>query len=223
MILGLAGKAGAGKDSAALVLSHNYDFKQIAFADNLKTMCKWVFQITQKQCYDQSVKEKKFATPIELSPEHIERILDYAYRINGFEVTTQQRYMMYKYVGNLTTLRTPRELLQFVGTELLREIIDEDYHVKVVKNKIDQDEDTCSTYVITDARFENERSKIKEWGGYTAIVDRESDKGAVGLAGHASENNMGSFDDYDFVINNNGSLDDLPKEIDKLVDSINNL
>jgi hypothetical protein len=157
-----------------------------------------------------------------LSPTHIEKIVDFAYRINGYEITTEQRYRMYKFVGELTVFKTPRILLQFVGTDILRGIVDTDYHVNVVKNKIDLDEED-NIYVITDARFENERLKIKEWGGLTVLVDRKTVDREVGLSNHASENSLGEHADYDFIIDNSGSLEDLPKEVDNLVSSINNL
>ena len=222
MIIGLAGNAGAGKDTAAGFLVSTYGFRQLALADNLKTLCKFVFQVSHAQCYDQKLKEKKFANPILLSPKHIEGILDFATRINGFDVTTEKIHKMYLYVGKLTTLKTPRELLQFVGTELLRDIVDLDYHLKVAKNKIDEGAENAM-YVITDARFDNERLMIKKWGGKTALVDRKRTDKEIGLPDHASENDLGKTDNYDFILNNNGDIEDLAKEVDKLVTNINNL
>ena len=222
MIIGLAGKAGAGKDTAAEFLVSTYGFRQLALADNLKTLCKFVFQISHAQCYDQKLKEKKFANPILLSPKHIEGIVDFATRINGFEIDTVDVHRMYLYVGQLTVFKTPRELLQFVGTELLRDIVDIDYHLKVAKNKIDEGTEN-TMYVITDARFDNERQMIKKWGGITALVDRKTVDREVGLSNHASENSLSAKDNYDFVIDNSGDIDDLAKEVDKLVTNINNL
>lgn len=216
MIIGLAGKAGAGKDTVALLLHNNYGFSPLAFADNLKLLCRSVFKVNKKQCYDPEFKERKFATPIKFTPEAIEKICTYAEVKNGFTVSEEQRFKMYKYVGELKTFKTPRELLQFIGTEILREIIDDEYHVKVVKSKMMEDQ----LYVITDARFENERTKVNEWEGKTVYIERPSNKKDVGFKNHASENSLGQLTDYDFVISNSGSIDDLALEVDRLVNNL---
>jgi hypothetical protein len=50
---------------------------------------------------------------------------------------------------------TPRKLLQFVGTNLFRNTMDEDFWVKVLAPRIMDDPD-LDKIVITDIRFENE-------------------------------------------------------------------
>jgi len=57
MILGIAGKARCGKDTVASFIEKDYGFYPIAFADNVKTVCKMIFGATDEQLYGEE-KEK---------------------------------------------------------------------------------------------------------------------------------------------------------------------
>jgi hypothetical protein len=110
---------------------------------------------------------------------------------------------------------TVRKLLQYVGTELFRENIDDAVWVKSLWYKIQDDKD--NNYVVTDVRFPNELQYFKdnaEEGEFLAIkVTRPGFEGAVGLAGHASE----AYDlEGDIEINNDGTMEDLYNRVDDL-------
>ena len=62
---------------------------------------------------------------------------------------------------------------------------------------------------ITDVRFPNEAEAIKQAGGLMVRIDRSD----VPVLNHPSESALDSWDDWDLVINNEGSLDDFRQEV----------
>lgn len=99
--------------------------------------------------------------------------------------------------------QTPRRLMQTVGTEWGREMIDRDLWVKVVAQKIRQARQAGATgVVVSDVRFDNEAEFIREWGGEVVRVVRD---GAVKVLAHASEAGVNP-DLIDRVIDNNGPM-----------------
>lgn len=71
---------------------------------------------------------------------------------------------------NRTTPISVREFLQRYGTEAHRDIFGQDFWIDYAVKGIDPNKN----YVFTDARFENELTKIKQLGGYNAQVVRSS-------------------------------------------------
>jgi hypothetical protein len=65
IVVGMIGKAGAGKDTVGDYLCDNYGFKRVAFADPLKKGVKAIFDLTDKQAYDRVEREK----PLEYFPD----------------------------------------------------------------------------------------------------------------------------------------------------------
>lgn len=59
MIVGLAGKAGVGKDTAAKVLVEKYGFDLRALADPVKRICRDVFSFTNEQLYGPSERRNR--------------------------------------------------------------------------------------------------------------------------------------------------------------------
>jgi hypothetical protein len=57
MIIAIGGKAGSGKSTVGNYLFNVYGFRQIAFADSLKLVCKNIFGLTDEQLYGEG-KEK---------------------------------------------------------------------------------------------------------------------------------------------------------------------
>jgi hypothetical protein len=162
MIIGLAGTMGSGKDTAGNFLKEK-GFETIAFADNLKQMAMEVFRLSERQCYDQELKMKPLLEPVKITMTHISRIMVYAEQKNGFSITKEEAMKLYALVDNGIELKTPREILQYLGTEILRDCINPNYHALVVKHAIDSR--NLQKVAITDCRFPNERNFIKRWGG----------------------------------------------------------
>jgi hypothetical protein len=109
--------------------------------------------------------------------------------------------------------KTPRQVLQFIGTDLFRNHINElmpsvgkDIWVYVVKRKIMNKikKNPEARFVITDARFPNEVDVIKQLGGTVIKLKRNTGCNDT----HESEALIDSlFADFEFE--NNGSKEEL--------------
>ena len=94
---------------------------------------------------------------------------------------------------------TVRELLQKFGTAIRNEVSD-DFWVKACLNNLEKDDD----YLITDVRFKSEAKGIKDLEGIIVRVNREG----AGAGNHISEIDLDDYS-FDYVINNDGSMEDL--------------
>jgi hypothetical protein len=59
MIIGLIGYKGSGKDVMADYLVSHYNFEKMAFADPLKDICRFLFDLSETQLTDRKLKEQK--------------------------------------------------------------------------------------------------------------------------------------------------------------------
>lgn len=109
---------------------------------------------------------------------------------------------------------SPRKLLQTLGTEWGRNLIDPQIWVSLAA---EQFEDHGSGMVISDARFENEADFIRSKGGTMIHVQRSMPNET---RSHVSENGI-EFKDGDILITNDGTLADLESAIVEAVYAIN--
>lgn len=112
-----------------------------------------------------------------------------------------------------------RELLQRVGTEAMREGV----HQNVWVNALFADykphkmsEHNPSKWIITDVRFNNEAEAIESRGGLLIRVNRGTpDKNA-----HISETALDNYT-FDYVLENNGSLEELTEKVKEFITKFN--
>lgn len=97
-----------------------------------------------------------------------------------------------------------RPLLQAWGTDFKRNLVDKDYWVKKIAAKINRIPITTKVVVITDVRFHNEASFIRDVKGFVIRVNRPSDNKDT----HISETELYDYQ-FDYTINNTGTLKDL--------------
>jgi hypothetical protein len=112
--------------------------------------------------------------------------------------------------------KSPRELLQLLGTEFGRKMIHPELWVRSAVERID----SSSPIVFTDVRFDNEAEAIQEAGGVIFEVIRPS---VACLKSHtaAHESEQGIMGEYVYlVIENTGSLGDLDDAVDAAVASL---
>jgi hypothetical protein len=203
MIIGVTGFIGSGKDTIADYLVTHHGFKRVSFAASLKDAVAAVFG------WDRELLEGTTKSSREWREERDEW---WSNRL-GMEIT-------------------PRRVLQYWGTDVLRNHFHNDIWVASVENKLRQAKDNI---VITDCRFENEVNAIKNAGGTTVRVQRgekpdwyESainyNKGPANVGWsigkskldklkiHASEYSSVGLT-YDHYIDNNGTIDDLHNKV----------
>lgn len=119
-----------------------------------------------------------------------------------------------------------REILQKVGTDALRNNFDKDIWVKLALNTVSDGifqpiYNPTDKIVFTDLRFENEAKGIKDAGGILIRIDRHN----VGLSGseamHESETELDSFSGWDYILDNNESLENFYEGIDTIMSELN--
>jgi hypothetical protein len=107
-----------------------------------------------------------------------------------------------------------RELLQRMGTEVGREMFGEHFWIDYLMNKALE---AKTDIVISDVRFINEANAVRLWNGQVWRVNRPN----VGPANdHISETGLDEFTNYDVVITNDSTLENLHSELATLLDQI---
>ena len=179
MIIGISGKAGSGKDTAAKMLEVLYANPDISYEDFVNKRYK-NFADIQIAHFADTLKETA-------------QVL---FRIGEWETNTQE--------GKKTTInwidKTVRELLQGIG-QGLRDAIDPNLWVKILFANTED----WSNYIIADVRYPNEIKAIKERNGILLRIDRKD----AGAGNHSSETALDDYKEWDVHIENNGSIEDL--------------
>lgn len=126
-----------------------------------------------------------------------------------------------KNVKNSFWNKTPRELAQFVGTELFRKNFGEDIWIKSLEVLLSCYQDIeCA--IITDVRFQNEADWIIDNGGILLHLTRPGADGKVGIQNHASEAGIKTPQDWYakglvWHIDNSGTLEELYRKLDNFL------
>lgn len=105
----------------------------------------------------------------------------------------------------------PRDLLNKLGTDIIREKIDPDFHVDRLIQDIKVLSYFYDTFIVSDIRFPVEIEKTKSvFDNVISIkVQRQSDELNDAQKKHISENMLDNYDGFDYIIDNNGSLEEL--------------
>jgi hypothetical protein len=213
-LIGISGKINSGKDLAGKILNDLSGdiFENKKFADKLKNIVCMLIGCTREQLEDRDFKEKELGE-------------EWWYYTDSLFNSTDSEENLYSYSKYHRQLKndldfyiiklTPRTLLQLLGTECGRQII----HPNIWVNALFADYDTSSNYdsnwIITDVRFPNECQAIKDRGGIVIKINRDSDV----VDNHSSETALDNYDGFDFVVDNNGSIDDLTNNLIKIINN----
>jgi len=110
----------------------------------------------------------------------------------------------------------PRDLLQQLGTEIIRKKMNKPHFLV---NRIIEDIEILFNYfdsfVITDAREEKEITMVKDRfdNAISIKINRNVDVLTDKQKKHFTEIALDDYDDYDYIINNDGSIDDLKDKV----------
>lgn len=206
MLVGITGLAQSGKDTFAKMLAEelykqtNRLFILMAYAHELKLRVQKDFDLSYEQLWGN---EK------EIEDRRYRRLPRYRGGIRSDRAALPGLYW------------TPREIMQNYGQ--FYRTIDYNFWVKHLFNIIEQN--NYKNVIITDIRYPNEAQPIVDRGGYIIRMIRE-DKTEIHNQYHSSEISMSDYDKIDFVIQNNGTLDELKPNVvevtKQIVDSENN-
>jgi len=125
--------------------------------------------------------------------------------INGELITVRQVVDDIGWENAKVNYSEVRRLLQVIGTEVGRELIDENIWVHLALRNVTPDQDI----VITDVRFPNEVEAVSTLKGLNIKI-RRPNVGPINT--HASDAGLPE-DMFDFVIDNDGSLEDFEKKV----------
>ena len=115
--------------------------------------------------------------------------------------------------------RSPRELMQSMGTEWARQMVHPDVWVRIAEQNLNYLQNSLSSvvgFVVSDVRFENEAEFIRQRGG-TIIHLRRPDAPSVNP--HISEAGIQILQP-DLIVNNDGNLAWLRERVDACVTDI---
>lgn len=240
MILGINGKIGSGKDTIGNIIQYLTDDLN---KNNPKEFTEWV----DGGFHASDWKVKKFAGKLKeiaalLTGCTIEQLEDQEFKkqLLGFDWRSGHC------VGASSTYR---ELLQLLGTEIMRDKVHPnvwvnalfaDYHATLNKSMDESFNEQFLTgrskihykipnWIITDMRFPNEMDAVKAKGGITIRVNRPySTTGGNGIPAtfsqtqfHPSETALDDHE-FDYVIDNNGSISDLIDKVKEIL-TLNNI
>jgi hypothetical protein len=114
---------------------------------------------------------------------------------------------------------TYRDLLQKIGTDCMRDIIHENVWVNALMvnylpphQSLDNKVEMYPNWIITDMRFPNELKAVKDRNGITIRLQ----KGLDTNEGHLSETAL-DLVKFDYIINNNGSIEDLIENVKEIL------
>lgn len=115
--------------------------------------------------------------------------------------------------------KSPRKILQTLGTEWMRNMIAEDQWVAIAAHKIEQKYVSTrqGAFVFSDCRYENEAAWIRKNGGLVVHLSRAEVRA---VEAHSSENGI-NWDADDLAITNNETIEALcqkAKSIDDLAE-----
>ena len=232
MVVGISGKMGSGKDLVYNMLCELSDvnFENKKFAYPIKKIVSILLGCDLDQLEDREFKEKPLG----------EDWIVHWYKDNkGRKSLTKTALEAVNHPDAATTgqdMLTPRLLLQLLGTEAGREIIHPNIWVNAlfadykVTNDCSQHSDglwytsehgeeesevtpVYPNWIITDVRFPNEAKAIKDKGGILIRIERPGIESHCGKQ-HLSETSLDAYDKFDYVIENDGTVQDL---IDKVM------
>ncbi|UAW09902.1 dNMP kinase [Acinetobacter phage APK77] len=210
--IGLIGLAGAGKDTVAVILQEalkevGQAFEIDRYASILKEAARQVFG---ENFDDRDVKEVDKFVDLSLADKIIDAT-DYVYlKLNRSDIDLDEwNTLCQKHIDSCTWM-SPRKFQQLLGTEVGR-AIDENIWVNYLKN---QDRNL----IIPDVRFGNEDVDFN-----ILITRHPVPKGKL----HASEVfaaelqlSDNPYDYVDYVIHNDGSIEDIKRKVQLLVNKI---
>ena len=203
-IVGLLGFIGSGKSTVAEMLVQDHGFVSIAFAGALKDAVAAIFDWPRHMLEGDTKQSREFRETVD---ENWQKTIGDIPLFNGKPVT-------------------PRYVLQLMGTEVFRNHFHSDIWVLAVLKKIEANPNT--SYVITDARFQNEINLLKNIGGQLIRVKRGDEPVWFDTARNDPENMPVLYPNIhrsewdwcvrtpDETIVNDGSLDDLRAKVNIL-------
>ena len=202
MIISVSGPIGSGKDTIAQIIQeitpyHKWEIQK--WAGKLKTIGELISGIPKEKFEDQEFKYTNLPAMWDKDGEPM----------------------------------TVRDLLQLLGTEAMRNGLHENvwvnalmsdytpnhYLIGSMTRHLDDATALYPNWIITDTRFPNELEAAKTRNGISIKVHRPGSKSDAKQAQHASETALNNVTDWDYVISNDGDIDDLRNKVYEVLEA----
>lgn len=134
--------------------------------------------------------------------------------ICGF--SSKQLYGELKEVVDPRYNMTPRQMLQKIGTDAMRDVVHIDFWVIPMRRKLEEHIRNGRSVVVSDCRQLNEAQMIKNLGGMLWRVDREK-ADQISSPKHKSETELIEYTDWDYLIDNNGGIEQLYEGVETIM------
>ena len=220
-IVSFTGPKGSGKDTSADILKEEKIANgSLSFAGPLKKICMEVFKLHHNFMNDPILKEKQLEEPITLQSKHFRKI-----NLAMTDHLDQDEFFYNPYKASIAGLEgmvinTPRQLLQVIGTDYIRNRIHADWHLQAAFSKTTLAKmDDEGLYCVTDARFPNEYTFLADKFGedfkgfYVARPEAEEKLAASSHASELQVLEVKKLIAEENILQNDGSIDDLKKQL----------
>lgn len=183
-IIGFSGRIGSGKSELAK-LCQDAGYEKLYFALPLKKLVADLIHVGLNEINGLKNVEKEYRF----------NKLDYLFLSKETRIPfdTVEKEM------SQVEFRTVRQLLQFIGTDLIRKY-NTNWHVNQIRSMIDRNKN----YVIDDIRFRNELDLVREFGGDCWFIIRPK---IDNVSNHESETSLTWRDFGNKIIINDSSLE----------------
>lgn len=211
---------------------NGYSYEVKKFADKLKDIVCILLGCTRQQLEDREFKEKELGDEWNCWINNSRKIN------NPPQLSLKKPSDFFNDAGGVTYRKlTPRLLLQLIGTECGRQIIHPSIWVNALFSEyIDEkvygpmyqdngrgepiDEDDYipeSKWIITDVRFSNELEAVKQRNGITIRINKGTLSMVKMAEEHASETVLDHITDWDYVIDNTGTILELIEKVREIL------
>ena len=171
VIIGICGRKESGK-SVISDVCHKYGYEVTRFAEPLKQLISKLIDVERKDLDSLKTVEKEYT----FGNEKLEFL--------SKETDIPIEFVNEKMRGK--TFHNVRELLQVIGTDLIRSY-NSDWHVNKIKEILTSEENKYENFIVDDVRFPNERALIEELGGSCWFIVRPR---VDNISNHPSETSL---------------------------------
>jgi hypothetical protein len=214
--------------------NHNSDFKIKKFADKLKQIASLLTGIPVENFESQEFKKQDL-------PEEWRRA---GWQQKGFITLKEDEHVSYRHLLQVLGTNVMREGLHpnvWVNAlfadyvedtgytypiKLTGKTSEESFEAQILADPVPYN-GGFPNWIITDVRFENEAKAVKENGGILIRIKRPKVCDECGVFGghkmiahkkteHPSETGLDSYEDWDHIIHNDGTIDELIQQIKQL-------
>jgi len=201
MIISIFGQNKSGKSTLANMISKEYDFVHISFADSLREISKILFGVDTNWKTD--------------DPWSV--TFGYMDGINWlFSIIKSNDNVKQLFINRIKKATTKGEAyritLEVLGTDIFRNLVLDDFWCAVATFAIVKNVALGKDVVIDDARFNNE---YKVLGNLNAIFIRLISPFEEPVGEHCSQKHVSGFKE-DYILNNNGTKEELLNKFERL-------